>query len=405
VSRGIARLELVQIRLPLVEPWVTGAGRIDGRDVLLVHLELGGSEGWGECVAQGEPTYTSEYVEGAQDVLRRHLVPRLVAARPASAVEVAPALAGVKGHPMAKAALEAAVLDAELRARGVNLADHLWASSACTAADPPPRGRRCPDPHVPDDRSPAAALTSRPERVVGGVAVGIAGSVPALVEEVGRRVAEGYRRVKLKVRPGWDVEPLSALREAFGDLALQVDANAAYAGLPAGEARRALADLDRFELLLIEQPLGDDDLVGHAALAEAVATPICLDEAITSLAGVETALALRACDVVNLKAGRVGGYLEAVRIHDRCARSGVPVWCGGMLETGIGRAANLALATLPNFSLPGDLSASDRFWAADIVTEPAVLAPDGTLAVPAGPGTGVELGDLSPWTVARWLVT
>ncbi len=245
----------------------------------------------------------------------------------------------------------------------------------------------------------AAATNGSPRTVMAGVAVGVAGSVPALLDEVGQRVDEGYRRVKLKVHPGWDVEPVRAVRTAWPDLALQVDANGAYAALTRGEALAALRQLDDQDLLLIEQPLGDDDLLGHQALSQALDTPICLDEAITSLAVAETALALRACEVINIKAGRVGGYLEAVRIHDACAERGVPVWCGGMLESGVGSAANLALATLDNFSLPGDLSASERFWATDIVTDPAVLRPDGTIAVPAGPGLGTEVKDLRPWTI------
>jgi o-succinylbenzoate synthase len=373
---GIGRLDLVRIRLPLIRPWTTAAGTVSEREVLLVRVELGGAVGWGECVAQAEPTYTSEYVDGAADVLRRHLVPLLATTRPAAANAVAPALARVKGHPMAKAAIETAVLDAQLRVGGLNLAEHLRSLSRLGSTPDVPR------------------------TVVAGVAVGIAGSLPALLEEVGKRVEEGYRRVKLKVHPGWDLAPVRAVREAWPHLALQVDANGAYAALAPGDAQAVLKRLDDQNLLLIEQPLGDDDLLGHRALSDALDTPICLDEAITSLAVAETALALGACQVVNIKAGRVGGYLEAVRIHDACADGGVPVWCGGMLETGIGRAANLALATLDNFSLPGDLSASERFWATDIVTDPAVLRPDGTIAVPAGPGLGIEVKDLAPWTAA-----
>lgn len=376
---GIEVVELVRVRLPLVEPWVTGAGTMTERDALLVRVELAGTEGWGECVAQDAPTYSSEYVEGSWDVLCRYLVPALLRAAPGRGVDVAPALAAFKGHRMAKAALEAAVLDAELRAGGVSLADHLRACSAWP-----------PD-------APADAARGR---VPAGVAVGIAGSVPQLLAEVARRVDEGYRRVKLKVHPGWDTEPVAAVREKFPDLALQVDANGAYAAL-GPSAISAVAELDRFALLLVEQPLGDDDLVGHAALAKAIATPVCLDEAIVSLETAETALALGACSVVNIKPGRVGGYLEAVRIHDRCAAAGVPAWCGGMLETGVGRAANLALASLANFALPGDLSASGRFWAADVVADPVHLEPDGTILVPDGPGSGVEVVDLAPWTVSR----
>lgn len=379
-SSGLDAVELVRVRLPLVEPWVTAAGTLSQRDALLVRVELGGTEGWGECVAQDAPTYSPEYVEAAWDVLCRYLVPALLRAGPQAGAEVAPALSGFKGHRMAKAALEAAVLDAELRARGVSLADHLWSASTWRpTGDPPPE---------------------RPERVPAGVAVGISGSVPELLAEVGRRVDEGYRRVKLKVHPGWDVEPVGAVRAEFGDLALQVDANAAYAPL-GPSAIEALKALDRFGLLMVEQPLADDDLVGHAALARAIGTPVCLDEAIVSLDTADTALALGACSVVNVKAGRVGGYLEAVRIHDLCAAAGVPVWCGGMLETGVGRAANLALATLANFALPGDLSASDRYWATDVVADPVRLEPDGTIRVPQGPGCGVEVVDLAPSTVSR----
>jgi len=373
-ASGLESVELVQVRLPLVEPWVTGAGTMTERDALLVRVELGGVEGWGECVAEVAPTYSSEYVEGAWDVLRRFLVPALLAAAPSRGAEVAGALAAFKGHRMAKAGLEAAVLDAELRAAGVSLAEHL---RACSSVGGPPR-----------------------DRVPAGVAVGISGSVPKLLEEVSRRVEEGYRRVKLKVQPGWDTVPVGAVRERFGDLALQVDANGAYASL-GPSAASAVAELDRFGLLLVEQPLADDDLVGHATLARQITTPVCLDEAIVSLETASAALALGACSVVNIKPGRVGGYLEAVRIHDLCAVAGVPAWCGGMLETGVGRAANLALATLANFALPGDLSASDRFWAADVVRDPVRLEPDGTIRVPEGPGSGVEVVDLGPCTLRR----
>jgi O-succinylbenzoate synthase len=347
------------------------------RDVALVRVVMDGAEGWGECVAQPHPTTPPETGAGPPDVLERHLVPRLMAGRPAGVDDVAGILAPVKGHRMAKAALEAAVLDASLRAAGVNLADDLH------------------------HRSAAGISGQRPQRVTGGVAVGITSDLEALERAVAGRVAEGYRRVKLKVHPGWDVDPVASVRAAYPTLALQVDANGSYAPLDPGARRRAVGALDPFGLLLVEQPLADDDLVGHAHLAAGVTTPICLDEAVTSLEVTEAALALRACTVVNIKAGRVGGLLEAVRIHDRCLAAGVAVWCGGMLETGIGRATNLALATLPGFSLPGDLSAAGRFWADDVVKEPAALDLDGTLAVPSGAGTGVEVVDLSRWTVSR----
>ncbi len=373
-------VELVRLRLPLVEPWVTALGTIAERDVLLVRVELGGAVGWGECVAQPEPTYSAEYTAGAQAVLAAHLVPRLLAARPSSASEVAPALAGVKGHPMAKAALELAVLDAELRRAGRNLAADLWARSDV------------------DGQPPAS--------VAAGVAVGVAGDIGALVDEVDRRVEEGYRRVKLKIHPGWDIEPVTAVRDGHPHLLLQVDANGSYAPLGAEDAARALVPLDACNLLMIEQPLAADDLLGHAELAWRLSTPLCLDESIDSIGAAEAALALGACAVINVKAGRIGGYLAAVRLHDICLARHVSLWCGGMLETGVGRAANLALATLPAFCLPGDLSAADRFWVDDIVTHPARLDTDGTIAVPVGPGLGVEVvSDLGARTIdrARWV--
>jgi o-succinylbenzoate synthase len=349
--RGV---ELRRVRLPLVEPWRTALGVLHERDVCLVRTVFDGAEGWGECVAMGDPSYSPEYTASAVDVLRRYLLPCLLAApAPFTAADVAWLLSRVKGHRMAKAALELAVLDAECRAAGQSLASRLGAS------------RR---------------------QVVAGVAIGVTDSVEAVVASVAERVAQGYRRVKLKIHPGWDVEPVAAVRARFGTLALQVDANGSYAG--SGGA--ALAALDGFGLLCIEQPLADDDLVGHAALARTLRTPLCLDESITSALAAGAAIALGACGVINIKPGRVGGYLEAVRIHDLCVARGVPVWCGGMLETGIGRSANLALAALEGFSLPGDLSASDRFYRRDI-TEPVTVNADGTIDVPTGPGTGAVL--------------
>jgi O-succinylbenzoate synthase len=347
-------VELRLVRLPLVEPWRTALGVLLAREVWLVRTVFDGAEGWGECVAMGDPSYSPEYTSAAVDVLRRYLLPCLLAAPgPFMAADVALLLRRVKGHRMAKAAVELAVLDAECRAAGRSLASRLGASR---------------------------------HQVVAGVAVGVTDSVEALVASVGERVAQGYRRVKLKICPGWDVEPVAAVRAHFPSLALQVDANGSYAG----SGGSALASLDDFDLLCIEQPLADDDLVGHASLARTLRTPLCLDESITSTLTAGAALALGACGVINIKPGRVGGYLEAARIHDLCVARGVPVWCGGMLETGIGRSANLALAALEGFSLPGDLSASDRFYQQDI-TEPVTLNADGTIDVPTAPGTGAVL--------------
>ena len=337
--------------MPLVTPFRTSWGEQAERDVLLVRVNANGVDGWGECVAMNEPLYSSEYTAGALAVIRDHLVPRLMAVPEMTAEDVAEILAPVQGHAMAKAAVEAAVLDAQARQDGCSLAEYLG-------------GVRT--------------------EVEVGVSVGMAADVGALLATIEAFVAQGYRRVKLKIAPGWDVEPVRAVRDRFPDHLLQVDANGAYRL----EAWEQLGALDAFGLLLIEQPLPASDLIGHAELAKRIRTPICLDESITSVETAATALDLGAASIVNIKAGRVGGYLEARRIHDLCQSRLVPVWCGGMLETGIGRAANLALAALPNFTLPGDISASARYFDQDL-TPPFELR-DGHLAVPAGPGIGVE---------------
>ena len=347
----LERVELRRIRLPLVAPFRTSLGTETERDVLLVRVIGPDAEGWGECVAFGVPFYSYEYVDGAHDVIRRHLLPRLFAQGDVAADEVASLLRGVRGHPMAKGALEMAILDAELRAQGVSFGAFLGATKA---------------------------------EVDCGVSVGIHERADDLLRTVDAYLGEGYRRIKLKIEPGQDVEPVRAVRERFGDILFQVDANAAYTLADADH----LARLDEFDLLLVEQPLPEEDVRGHAELAEIVRTPICLDESITSARIAEEAIAIGACAIVNIKAGRVGGYLEARRVHDVCAEHGVPVWCGGMLETGLGRAANVALAALPNFTLPGDTSASGRYYAEDIC-EPFVLR-DGRLSVPEGPGLGVS---------------
>ncbi|UQU67854.1 o-succinylbenzoate synthase [Couchioplanes caeruleus] len=344
--------ELRRVRMPLVAPFRTSFGTQTGREVLLVRAVAEDAEGWGECVAMADPLYSSEYTEAVADVLRRFLVPALAADPPADAAAVAPALHRFKGHRMAKAALETAILDAELRAAGRPLSRELGAVR---------------------------------DRVPCGVSVGIMDSIGELLDAVDGYLAEGYLRIKLKIQPGWDVAPVRAVRERFGgDVLLQVDANTAYTRADAP----LLAALDPFDLLLIEQPLDEEDIVGHADLASRVRTPICLDESITSARAAADAIRLGACGIVNVKPGRVGGYLESRRIHDVCAAHGVPVWCGGMLETGLGRAANVALAALPGFTLPGDTSASGRYFRTDL-TEPFVLD-GGHLAVPSGPGLGVE---------------
>jgi O-succinylbenzoate synthase len=362
----IEAVELRRVSLPLITPFRTSFGTEVVRDALLVHLLASDAEGWGECVAMSEPRYSPEYVDGAHEVIRRWLVPMLFAERragpgaeAAGGAGIGSAAGAVRGHPMARAAVETAVTDARLRAQGTSLASHLG-------------GERT--------------------MVDVGVSVGIIRPVEALVDAVGAYVAAGYRRVKIKIEPGWDVEPLSAVRAAVGDdLALQVDANGAYGadGAYGREGALALAALDELGLVMIEQPLAEEDLAGHAWLAARLATPICLDESVTSSAMAALAIDVGACSIVNIKPGRVGGLAEARRIHDLCVERQVPVWCGGMLETGVGRAANLALASLPGFTLPADLSASDRYFRRDI-TPPFVLE-DGRLRVPTGPGIGVSV--------------
>ncbi|HSS93008.1 MAG TPA: o-succinylbenzoate synthase, partial [Candidatus Dormibacteraeota bacterium] len=327
-------VELRRIQISLVAPFETSFGTQLERDILLVKAITDAGEGWGECVAGEEPDYSSEYVEGAQHVLVNHLLPRLLEQPSLAAEDVATVLRRFHGHRMAKAAIEMAILDAQLRVRNESFGQYFGAVR--TAVD-------C------------------------GVSVGIHSSIPALLETVRAYLDQGYRRIKLKIKPGWDIEPVRAVRERFGDVPLQVDANTAYSIADA----RHLAGLDAFDLLLIEQPLPEEQVLAHAELARIVRTPICLDESITSEQTAADAIQLGACQIINIKPGRVGGYIEARRIHDLCARHGIPVWMGGMLETGLGRAGNVAMAAMPDFKLPGDTSASARYYHRDI-TEPFV---------------------------------
>jgi O-succinylbenzoate synthase len=356
----LAGIELRRVSMRLVAPFRAAHGTEWERDILLVRAASDDGEGWGECAAQGTPTYTSEYVDEAARVVRDQLAPRVLRSGLAAMDEV-------KGHPMAKAAVELAVLDAELRAAGRSLSQHLG-------------GTR--------------------DFVEAGISLGIASSLGELADDAEAAVARGYQRVKLKIEPGWDVEPVAAVRARLGEsCALQVDGNGAYRvddAAPDGP----LATLDRFGLQFIEQPLPADDLLGSAEVARRLRTPICLDESIGSARSADLAIRVGACTVINVKPGRVGGYREAVRVHDVCVAAGVPVWCGGMLETGIGRAANAALAALPGFVLPGDLSASDRYYAEDL-TDPLTLE-DGRLRVPAGAGIGrtPHPERLAAWTTA-----
>lgn len=348
----VRAVELRLVGLPLVRPFRTSFGEETEKECVLVRLETEAAEGWGECVASPRPDFSGEFNAAAWLALRDHLAPALLAAGDVGPEDLAAALSGIRGNRMAKAALEMAFLDAHLREAG---------------------------------RSLSSFLGGTKEHVPCGVSVGITPTLEELVEQIAGYVAEGYVRVKLKIAPGLDVERVRAVRESFPDLPLSVDANAAYT-LDDLEVFRAL---DELGLVMIEQPLSADDLLDHAELQARLSTPLCLDESIRSAADARAALELRSCRVVNIKQGRVGGLLEARRIHDLCRERDVPVWCGGMLETGLGRAANLALASLPGFTLPGDTSASRRYFDRDL-TEPFALEAGGTMRVPAGPGLGLR---------------
>jgi O-succinylbenzoate synthase len=337
----IEAVEVLRITLPLAQAFHTTRGIDRVRRLCVVRVVTSDGEGWGECAALNEPGYTAEWADGAAAVVERELAPALLLGALPAATE----------HPMATAAVRLALLDAELRAAGVSLASHLGATAT---------------------------------RVPSGIALGL----DADLDEIDRAVEAGYHRVKLKIEPGHDVELVRATRDRWPELPLQVDANGSYRLSDAAHLA-ALGTLDELGLLLIEQPLLTDDLDGHAALAARLRTPVCLDESITSLSAADDALTRRACSVICIKPGRLGGIDEAVRVHDRCRATGVPVWCGGMVESGLGRAANLALAALPGFTLPGDLTPSRR-WFADDLTEPVELDADGYLPVPSGPGLGVS---------------
>ncbi|MCX6428614.1 MAG: o-succinylbenzoate synthase [Actinobacteria bacterium] len=349
----IKSVELRTIELPLVRPFRTSFGTQNARQLLLMKISTHeGGEGWAECVAMSEPLYSPEYLAGAADVIERFLLPSIFQAGDIHAEEVAHILKPILGHQMAKATIETAILDAQLKMAGISFGSYLGSSKP---------------------------------KIDCGVSVGIAPTIDALVEEVSLYISQGYRRIKLKIEPGWDIEPVRVIRKMWPDMPLQVDANQAYSR----NDIELLGKLDPFDLLLIEQPLDEHDVLGHALLAAKISTPICLDESITSLESARDALAIKATTVINIKPGRVGGYLESVRIHDLCVENNIAVWCGGMLETGIGRAANVALASLPGFTLPGDTSASSRFFQRDI-TNPFVMH-DGQLTVPTEPGIGVEI--------------
>jgi O-succinylbenzoate synthase len=346
---GRAVLRLVPLRLR--ERFEISSGARQDRIIMLLALHADGHVGWGECVAAEDPSYSYETTETAWHVLTEFILPAVVGREVSSPGDVLAPAAWVRGHGMAKAAVEMAAWDLEAKRAGVSL---------------------------------AAALGGERRPVQVGVSVGIQPTDQALLEEVERFVEEGYRRIKIKIKPGRDVEMLRAVRERFTEVPLMADANSAYT-LP--DADR-LAALDELDLMMIEQPLAYDDLRDHARLQQRLRTPVCLDESVKTPGDAALALELGACRIINVKPGRVGGFAGSRAIHDLCLKNRVPVWCGGMLESGVGRAHNVALATLPGFTLPGDISASARYWEQDLVNPEFVLQ-DGTLTLPDGPGIGV----------------
>jgi O-succinylbenzoate synthase len=366
-SVKIERVELRQVRLPYLAPFETSGWREEASHAIIIRLDAEGITAWGESPVGASPFYNEENHRTAWVIQQDYLVPMLLQAELSSAHDVTPALARVRANRMAKAGLEFAVWDLFAQREG---------------------------------RSLASMLGGERDRVAVGVSVGIQKDISTLLKVVGGYVEAGYRRVKLKIRPGWDIEPTRAVRERWPDLLLQVDANSIY---HLSDAEH-LALLDEFNLLLIEQPLEHDDIFDHAKLQPHLRTPICLDESIVSPAHARWAIEMGACRVINIKPSRIGGLSESIRVHDMAQAAGIPVWHGGMLETGIGRACNVALASLPNFRLPGDISANDRYFKRDIVKNPFTLNADSTLTVPTGPGCGAIVDEdyLDDVTLARW---
>jgi O-succinylbenzoate synthase len=350
----IDRAEVRLVRLALNEPFETSFGRIDSRLIFLVSIEADGLKGWGEVVAAEEPRYSYETVGTALHVIRDFLGPALMTRPIASLGEMAERFAPFRGHNMAKAGLQLAYMDLLARLK---------------------------------NRPLSSLLGGTRSRIPVGVSLGITPTLAQLLGQVDRYLALGYQRIKLKIKRGWDRDVVEEVRQRHPDILLSVDANSAYT---IGE-KEHLKALDGFHLLMIEQPLDHDDLLDHSRLQREMRTPICLDESITGLRQTSRALDMESCRMINIKVGRVGGYSEALAIHDLCYSKSIPVWCGGMLESGIGRAHNIALASLPGFALPGDVSASSRYFARDVIEPEVSVAPDGTVEVPRGAGLGFDV--------------
>src|SRR5256885_4847613 len=350
----VEAITLREIRLPLVHFFETSFGRTTERRILLVTAHCDGIDGWGECVAGEHPFYSSESIETAWYATTQYLGAALLGRRLNAASECTPLFARVRGHHMAKGALENALWDAEAQEKDVPL----W-----------------------------QLLGGTRKEIASGVSIGIQDSPEQLLDKVAIELDAGYRRIKLKVKPGWDVAIIDRVRARWPEILLSCDANSAYTLNDADHLRQ----FDRFHLLMIEQPLWDDDFYFHAQLQKQLKTRICLDEAIRSARDAQAALELGSCGIVNIKVGRVGGFSEAIAVHNAAKSDGIPVWCGGMLETGIGRSHNVALSTLDNFTLPGDVSASKRYWKEDIIEPEVVVSKQGLIAVPQQPGRGYRV--------------
>lgn len=350
----IDRAELRQVELPLVFPFETSFGREEIKACLLVRLFADGLEGWGEVPAGTAPLYNEETVGTAWHVLEAFVLPAVLGREIAHPAAFPPLVRHLRRHHMAKAGVEAALWDLYCQRERISL---------------------------------ATALGGTRDRIEVGVSLGIEPTIDRLLTRIEEFLGRGYRRIKVKIKPGWDVGVVREIRERFGTIRLQVDANSAFTL----EQEEVFRQMDEFDLLLIEQPLGEDDIVDHAALQRQLRTPICLDESIVTPDDARKAIGLGSCRIINIKAARMSGLTAGRATHDLCRASGIPVWCGGLLETGIGRAANIALASLPNFLLPADLSASDRYFHEDVIDPPVVLNSDSTITVPSTPGLGVAV--------------
>jgi O-succinylbenzoate synthase len=351
----IDRVTLRQIGMPLLHFFETSFSRTTERHMILVEVHGDGLSGWGEVTAGENPFYNEEWTGSAWPLLRDYAIPRVLGHELASAADVYPLTAHIRGHNMARGGLETAIWDLEARQKGIPL----WQAIGGGA-------RR---------------------EIPCGVSIGIQDSIPQLLEKIAKELAAGYQRIKMKIKPGHDIESVRQVREHFPAIKLMVDANSAYTLADIGHLRK----LDDYYLMMIEQPLDHDDIIDHAQLQCKLQTPICLDECIRTAHHAEQAIRMRACGIINIKLGRVGGFAEAKRVHDVALAAGVPVWCGGMLEAGIGRAHNIALATLPNFILPGDVSASKRYWKRDIIQPEVETTAHGTIAIRDEPGFGYGL--------------